>query len=203
MYASKLETAERLVQSALNALTHGDPRSMREIEDAPFALYAADVRGTLTYFNKACIRLAGRRPVTGRDRWCVTWKLYCEDGALLPHDKCPMAIAIQERRLVRGLAAIAERPDGTRTAFVACPTPILDAAHTFVGAVNALVELSFVDLAEFHLGQAQKCRRLARAVTDPFAIEAMQRLADELDAKARSCLALGNVPPHPVAHGTA
>ncbi len=190
MYAQKLETAERLLQSATDAIVHADAALPREVVHASTAIYATDAQGLLTHFNTACIALAGRRPAAGRDRWCVTWKLYTEDGHVLPHDRCPMAIAIQERRRVRGLAAIAERPDGTRRGFLACPTPVLDLSKAFVGAVNALVELTFPDLAAFYDGQAQKCRRLSRAVNDPFTIDAMQQLALEFDAKAHHYLAL-------------
>jgi PAS domain-containing protein len=185
MFAARLETAERLVQSATEALTRAGAMLPSEVEGASTAIYATDATGLLTHFNAACIGLAGRRPAAGRDRWCVTWRLYTEDGAVLPHDRCPMAIAIQERRRVRGLAAIAERPDGTRLGFLACPTPIVDTSRAFIGAVNALVELPFAELAAFHQGQAQKCRRLAMAVNDGATIETMLRLAQEFEGKAR------------------
>jgi hypothetical protein len=185
MFAARLETAECLVQSATEALMRAGATLPSEVEGASTAIYATDATGLLTHFNAACIGLAGRRPAAGRDRWCVTWRLYTEDGAVLPHDRCPMAIAIQERRRVRGLAAIAERPDGTRLGFLACPTPIVDTSRAFIGAVNALVELPFAELAAFHQGQAQKCRRLAMAVNDGATIETMLRLAQEFEGKAR------------------
>ena len=190
MFTRKLETAERLVQSATEALVHAGAPLPGEVDGAATAIYATDATGVLTHFNAACIGLAGRTPIAGQDRWCVTWKLYTEDGAVLAHDRCPMAVAIQERRRVRGLAAIAERPDGTRRGFLACPTPLVDASSALVGAVNALVELSFTELAAFHRGQAQKCRRLAMAVNDTFTIDAMLRLAQELEAKAQRYRAL-------------
>jgi hypothetical protein len=56
--------------------------------------------------------------------------------------------------------------------------------------VNALVELSFAELAAFHQGQAQKCRRLARAVNDGVTIETMLRLEREFQAKAQRYQAL-------------
>ena len=49
----------------------------------------------------------------GSDEWCVTWKLYWPDGTPLPHDQCPMAVALKEGRAIRNAEAIAERPDGT------------------------------------------------------------------------------------------
>lgn len=190
MFAQKLETTERLVQSATEALLRVGAILPSEVDGAATAIYATDAAGVLTYFNAACIGLAGRKPAAGQDRWCVTWKLYTEDGEVLPHDRCPMAVAIRERRRVRGLAAIAERPDGTRRGFLACPTPLVDASSAFVGAVNALVELSFADLAAFHQGQAQRCRRLAMAVNDTVTIETMLRLGRDFETKAQRYRAL-------------
>lgn len=53
-----------------------------------------------------------------------------------------MAVAIKERRPIRGSEAILERPDGSRTAFLPFPTPLYNAAGEFVGAVNMLVDIS-------------------------------------------------------------
>jgi PAS domain S-box-containing protein len=56
------------------------------------------------------------------------------------HDECPMAVAIRERRPVRGSEAIAERPDGSRVPFIPYPTPLYDSTGIFIGAVNLLVD---------------------------------------------------------------
>jgi two-component sensor histidine kinase len=72
----------------------------------------------------------------------VTWKLYWPDGTPLPHDQCPMAIALKEGRPVRGAEAVAERPDGTRVPFIPYPTPLRDADGNVVGAINMLVDVS-------------------------------------------------------------
>jgi len=66
----------------------------------------------------------------------------------MPHDTCPMAVCLKERRPVRGSQAVAERPDGTRVPFMAFPTPLHDAAGTFVGAVNMLIDISERNRAE-------------------------------------------------------
>ena len=68
------------------------------IRDMPAPIYVTDANGWIIGFNPACIDFAGRTPVAGTDRWCVTWRLYSEDGTPLPHDDCPMAVAINERR---------------------------------------------------------------------------------------------------------
>jgi PAS domain-containing protein len=53
-----------------------------------------------------------------------------------------MAIAIKEKRAVRGMEAVAERPDGTRGPFEPYPTPIFDSDGNLTGAVNMLIEIT-------------------------------------------------------------
>jgi PAS domain S-box-containing protein len=118
-------------------------RRLREILDAlPAAVYTTDADGRLTMFNRAAAAFAGREPQLGTDTWCVTWKLYQPDGTPMPHDQCPMATALRERRPVRGLEGIAERPDGTRVRFIPYPTPLYDSSGAMVGAVNMIVDIT-------------------------------------------------------------
>jgi len=111
------------------------------LESLPSAVYTTDAEGRITFYNKAAVDLAGREPKIG-DRWCVTWRLYRPDGSPMPHDQCPMAVALREKRPVRGAEAIAKRPDGTRVPFVPYPTPLFDEDGELVGAVNMLVDVS-------------------------------------------------------------
>jgi len=116
---------------------------VRQVLDAlPAAVYTTDAEGRITYFNPAAVELAGRVPTLGSDEWCVTWRLYLPDGAPLPHDECPMAVALKEDRAIRGVEAIAERPDGSRRPFLPFPTPLHDLSGKLVGAVNMLVDIS-------------------------------------------------------------
>jgi PAS domain S-box-containing protein len=116
---------------------------VREVLDAlPAAVYTTDAEGYVTHFNSAAISLAGRNPQLGKDKWCVTWKLYRPDGTPLPHDACPMAIAIRENRPVRGAEVIAERIDGSRFWFAAYPTPLRDAEGRIVGGINMLLDIT-------------------------------------------------------------
>jgi PAS domain-containing protein len=107
----------------------------------PFAVYATDAVGRITFSNEAAVALWGRRPVLGQERWCGSWRIYALDGSVLPHDHCPMAVALREDRRVRGVTAVAERPDGTRVHFMPFPTPLHDADNKLVGAMNVLIDL--------------------------------------------------------------
>jgi PAS domain S-box-containing protein len=123
-------------------VAEADERSYREfIEALGVAVYTTDAAGRITFFNEAAVRLWGRRPALGEE-WCGSWKLFWADGTPLPHDQCPMAIALKEDRSVRGMEAIAERPDGSRVSFIPYPTPLHDDAGRLVGAVNMLVDIS-------------------------------------------------------------
>jgi PAS domain S-box-containing protein len=116
---------------------------LRSVLDAlPAAVYTTDAEGRITYYNQAAVDLAGRRPQLGTDSWCVSWRLYWPDGTPLPHDECPMAMALKEGRPIRNMEIIAERPDGMRVPVVPYPTPLRDGSGRIVGAVNMLVDIS-------------------------------------------------------------
>ena len=118
-------------------------RRFRGLLDAlPAAVYTTDAAGRITYYNDAAAELWGHRPPLGTSEWCGSWKLYWPDGTPLAHNECPMAIALKEDRIVRGMEAVAERPDGTRVPFIPYPTPIRDEAGKLIGAVNMLVDIT-------------------------------------------------------------
>ena len=107
----------------------------------PVAIYATDTEGRITWFNESAAELWGQRPALGTSMWCGSWKLLWPDGRLMRHEECPMAVAIIERRPVRGLKAILERPDGSRVPFISFPTPLFDATGEIIAAVNMLVDI--------------------------------------------------------------
>jgi PAS domain S-box-containing protein len=125
-----------------------------EILDAlPVAVYTTDAQGRITYYNQAAEDLWGHRPKIGSDQWCGSWRLFWPDGRLLPHDECPMAVTLKEGHPVRGVEAIAERPDGARVPFLPYPTPLRDATGQLVGAINLLVDLTERRRAEVESAQ--------------------------------------------------
>jgi PAS domain S-box-containing protein len=127
------------------------PDLYRDVLDAlPCAVYITDVEGRITYFNKAAADLWGVEPEIGKSEFCGSWRLYWPDGRPLPHDECPMALALKEKRPNRGMEAVAERPDGIRVPFIAYPTPLYDFAGEMTGAVNMLVDITDRKRAELN-----------------------------------------------------
>ena len=125
------------------------------IEAVPAAVYMTDADGCLTFYNEAAAELWGCRPEVGESKFCGSWKLYWPDGTPLPHDECPMALALRQRRPIRGMEAVAERPDGTRIPFMPYPTPLFDESGRLTGAVNMLVDISERKRVEAALAERQ------------------------------------------------
>jgi hypothetical protein len=97
-----------------------------------------------------------------------------------------MAVAINTQRPIRGVTAVAERPDGTRVTFRPWPTPIFDRTGAFAGAVNILEDVTDEVRADDFLAQARRCRRLADSVMDVQASHTLIRMAEEYEAKAHA-----------------
>ena len=138
------------LMTAREEVRRRDDRFRKVLDALPAAVYMTDAAGRITYFNNAATALAGREPEIGKDEWCVTFRLLTPDGKPLPHDECPMAIALKENRPVRGVEAIAQRPDGSIVPFLPFPTPITDEEGNLLGAVNMLVDISDRRQAETH-----------------------------------------------------
>src|ERR1051325_7362516 len=134
--------SEALTARLGESLLGGDDFFRALVDAIPAAIYTTDDAGRITYYNEAAAQLWGHRPDLGRSEWCGSWRLFWPDGRAMAHSECPMAIAVKERRAVRGAEAIAERPDGSRVSFIPFPTPINNSQGEFIGAVNLLVDIT-------------------------------------------------------------
>lgn len=183
--SSRISNGETLSTLILAASQRGE-QSLRQAVDAAAApAYLTDDQGVVIHFNTACIDFAGRMPSVGVDRWCVTWRLFSDTGAFIPHEICPMARAVQTKRPVRGTLAIALRPDGTQRAFLPFPTPIFREDGTMVAALNIFIDVTEMRAAADLYVRAQQCRRLAKEADDATTKRLLQMAADyETQAEA-------------------
>jgi PAS domain S-box-containing protein len=177
-------TAGLLVETAAVAI-QANPDGFRDVlDDVVAPIYATDLAGTLTYFNPACVSFAGRTPLAGTDKWCVSWRIFTPEGEYMPHDQCPMAIAIHERRAVRRVEAVAERPDGSKVNFIPYPTPLFDVQGEMSGAVNLLLDVTEQRTPEYLGSQARRCRRLAGGIDDDITARTLRLMAARYDEQA-------------------
>jgi PAS domain S-box-containing protein len=161
----------RLLENAgpgTGAMIAGEWPAARVFLDAVgVALYITDAGGRITFYNEAATMLWGRRPEIG-ELWCGSLRLYWPNGDPMPHDACPMARTLREGRPVQGDVALAGRPDGTRVAFEAYPSPIRGSDGAVLGAINVLVDITERLAAEEALrANAEELRR-SNEVKDEF-----------------------------------
>ena len=129
-------------REARRALRESEQRLREMIDALPAAIYTTDGEGYVTHFNPAAVAFAGRVPQAGVDRWCTSWKLFRADGSPLPHEECPMAVALKEGSSPDGQELIAARPDGTRRWFTPYPRALRDGEGKILGGVNMLVDIT-------------------------------------------------------------
>jgi PAS domain S-box-containing protein len=178
-------TVDGILSQAAAILQRRDREHLDLLDAIAVPIYATDAEGVITYFNPACIEFAGRTPAINQDRWCITWKLYTDEGEFLPHDQCPMARALQGEQPIRSISAIAERPDGTRLNFMPFPTPLFDKNGALTGAINLFVDVTAEKKAAQLRAEAARCRRWALFVSDKRTLDTLDLLAAEYEEKAR------------------
>ncbi|WP_160712874.1 PAS domain S-box protein [Chitinophaga solisilvae] len=143
------------------ASIHNEEEHFRHLlHGLPAAIYTCDKDGRVMLYNEAAVKLWGREPVSGKDMWCGSLRLYAPDGVtIMPPEASPMAVAIKTSHAVRGAEIIVERPDGSRRNVQPYPDPILDAQGQVTGAVNMLIDITDLKVAE------EQLVRLASIVT--------------------------------------
>lgn len=176
-----MKSGEALAEAVAGAHAISTQLDFRELlERLPAAVYTTAEDGTLTFANKAAIELAGRSVEIGKDKWCVTFRLYRPDGSSLAHEDCPMAIALREHRAVRDIEIMAERPDGARVPVMPYPTPLYAADGSFAGAVNVLMDITKLKQAE--LASARRADEQAALYRFTDRLYRAAKLNDAIDA---------------------
>jgi PAS domain S-box-containing protein len=122
------ERAEKLCQQMLRKL--------------PVACYAVNEDGYLLLYNEEVARLWGRRPELGKEQWSGALRLLTPEGKELPFSLSAVASALRERRSLRGVESMIERPDGTRRLVADHADPLFDATGNCIGVVNVQMDIT-------------------------------------------------------------
>src|SRR5690606_12431157 len=111
-------------------------------EASPIAFYTTDIKGRLTFYNKAAADLWGRSPALGSNLWSGSWKIFYPDGKPMYHEQDPMARTSKDVRAYKNERMIIERPDNSYRYLMVFPQPIFDEEGNLTGAHNTLVDIT-------------------------------------------------------------
>ena len=118
------------------------------VQALPAAIYTTDAEGRITFYNEAAAALWDVGLSSARPSFAAHGSFTGRMAHRYRMTSAPMAMALKQRRTIRGMEAVAERPDATRDPFIPYPTPLFDAAGRLTGAINMLVDISECKRAE-------------------------------------------------------
>ena len=124
----------------------------------PEAMYLCTRDGTVVRFNHKAVELWGRTPNSGdpEERFCGSFRLYRTDGALLPHDQCPMAAALQTGECFHNQEVVIEQPSGQRLTVLVNIAAFKDKDGHVNGAINCFRHITDRKHAEAALEDSER-----------------------------------------------
>src|SRR3546814_10403265 len=119
----------------------------RVLELLPVAVCVCDRDGLIIRYNRRAADLWGHAPRLGdpAERFCGSYRLHRPDGALVPHESCPMAEVLRTGGSVRGRSVVIERTDGSRVAALVDIDAIKDASGSVTGAINCFRDTADIE----------------------------------------------------------
>src|SRR5215207_4756440 len=160
----------------VHAGPHGEAEFRRLLEKLPAGAYTCDEAGLITYYNSRAVDLWGRAPRLNHpdDRYCGSFRLFSVRGEPIAHDRCWMALALQNDQEYNAREIVIERADGRRMTTLAHANPIHDETGRLCGAVNVLIDITERKAAEEALRTANRYKdeflaTLAHELRNPLA----------------------------------
>jgi PAS domain S-box-containing protein len=142
--------AGRHITSPEAVFRDGEHHYRQLLSRMPTAVYTCDAAGVITYFNEQAAEIWGRAPQVGdvSDRFCGSEQLILPDGTRLPHEECPMAVALREGKTFRNQEINIRRPDGSLVTVLVNVDPIRTGEGDLIGAINAFHDVTAIKQAE-------------------------------------------------------
>ncbi len=192
VYAPPIKANESVGSDAERAFSQMDSLYRRLVQYLPEAVYCCDPDGRITLFNRAALRLWGRLPAVGVERWCGSHRLFTPQGDPIAPEDCAMAKTLKSGSDLGSQEVVIERPDGSRRFVLVHPQIVRDGG-VVLGAVNVIIDITERKNAENLLREADRRKdeflaMLAHELRNPLApvraaAEVLKRI-NIADAKA-------------------
>jgi two-component system, cell cycle sensor histidine kinase and response regulator CckA len=140
---------------AEQSLRESEANFRKLLELLPAAVYTCDKSGAILLYNHEAVELWGGEPLTG-ERFSGSYRMYLPDGTPLSKERCPMAETLLTGKPVRNIEIMFERPDGSRITAMVNTAPITNLKGELVGAINSLLDITELKIAEDALQESGK-----------------------------------------------
>ena len=118
------------------------------IDSLPMAAFATDAAGRVIRHNAAAAALWGRSPAPHEARWSGAWRLLDAEGATLDPAASPAARMLAAGHPPAAAVLVAERPDGSRTAFLPRPALLRGPDGSVAGVLELMLEVPATDASD-------------------------------------------------------
>ncbi|MEP6724338.1 MAG: CheR family methyltransferase [Bacteroidota bacterium] len=160
------DITDRSKAEAIIATSAGRFRTL--VKELPAAVYACDLEGHITFYNDAAVKLWGRNPEKGIDKYDGFYKMFDYDGAPLSFDKSPVAVTLNKGHNASGKEIIIERRDGSRSFIKENTQPELSLSGTVTGVINMMTDVTEEVTARKKIEESNK-RYYTTLMQSPFA----------------------------------
>lgn len=143
-----------------------EKRFRQLIQDLPEAVYTCNPEGKIELYNRAAVKLWGRKPVIGQEYWSGAYKKYHINGTPISNEETSMALAIKSGKARFELEIIIEKPNGIKRFAQANAIPLFDGDKKLIGGVNMLVDITRLKLAEEKLRTSNERYEIVTNVTN-------------------------------------
>ncbi|MUP46430.1 PAS domain S-box protein [Gramella sp. BOM4] len=112
---------------------------MNILANSPVAFYTCNLKGEITFYNKAATELWGREPKP-KEKWCGSWKCWYPDNEQLPAEDHPAYKAIKDGDFQEKSKLRIERPDHSFRTVLFIPQAEYDEANNLKGSHFFLID---------------------------------------------------------------
>ncbi len=127
------------------------------LKGIPHAIYTCNKAGQITYFNEHALNIWGAEPnIAPEVMYCGFEKMWLMNGQLVPADKTPMALAIQEGQSFYNTEVLAETKKGEKFYLLVNINPLFDEQGNPTGAINIFQDITDRKLMEKELSESEK-----------------------------------------------
>jgi PAS domain-containing protein len=107
------------------------------MDSIPVGIYVLEKDATVVKCNKTAIAGWGRTPSLGTsEKYCGSHLLRYPSGEVMPHDRAPPSVVVNNGGTVRNADVICEQPNGNRLLALVNVFPIRNDEDEVIGAVN-------------------------------------------------------------------